>query len=304
MWSYRNLLNKSLNTRYDEVLEILSEYKELLRNELKNKSYNTYYRLKGLIKIKSPRVIIVGDLHGDLRSLEKILEIVYERTSRNVDNYVFVFLGDYVDRGAYSFETIMSIILMRLHKPENVIMLRGNHEPPMGLIPYPHDLPYFLRKKFGKNWEEIYHRLFEIFQLLPHAAIAYSKLFLVHGGIPTQTTSLHDIAEANNRIELLEELLWNDPSDFISEWTPSPRGAGKLFGIKVSRRFLKENNLLTTIRSHEPCNGFKMNHGGLVITLFSRRGHPYYNTQASILILDLEKVERITEITKGIVLFS
>ena len=82
--------------------------------------------------------------------------------------------------------------------------------------------------------------------------------------------------------------MWSDPLEKIRGTRPSPRGAGKLFGEDVADRILKMLNVKVVIRGHEPCeNGFKTNHGGKILTLFSRKGEPYCNEQGAYLKIDL-----------------
>ncbi|OYT60534.1 MAG: serine/threonine protein phosphatase [Desulfurococcales archaeon ex4484_217_1] len=284
-----------------DVLSILEDFKNLMQGETKKENFEYFDRIEGLIKVKSTHLAVIGDIHGDLASLRAIMGNINKHLPD--EDSVLVFLGDYVDRGVESFETIMSIIMLKLENPEKIIMLRGNHEPPPNLIPYPHDFPLFLKMKFKKSWKEVYDVFFDIFQLLPHAAYVESKIFLVHGGVPVKTSSLEKIAFAHEEKEILEELLWNDPSDFIEEWTYSPRGAGKLFGIKITREFLRQNNFIGIIRSHEPCNGFKINHNGLVLTIFSRKGYPYFNKYASIIILNVKELKSKEDLLKHVLTF-
>jgi len=86
----------------------------------------------------------------------------------------------------------------------------------------------------------------------------------------------------------LEEILWSDPEEGIIGTYPSPRGAGKLFGEDVTAKFLRMLNVKVLIRGHEPSEaGYKINHHGKILTLFSRKGEPYFNNQAAYLQLDL-----------------
>jgi protein phosphatase len=53
---------------------------------------------------------------------------------------------------------------------------------------------------------------------------------------------------------------------------------------------LKRFDVEILIRGHEPCEeGFKINHKGRVLTLFSRKGPPYYNPYGAYLTLELSK---------------
>ncbi|MEM2897343.1 MAG: hypothetical protein QXG01_07250, partial [Candidatus Bathyarchaeia archaeon] len=84
----------------------------------------------------------------------------------------------------------------------------------------------------------------------------------------------------------LEEILWSDPCEGIVGTLPSPRGAGKLFGKDVTKRVLDSLGVKTLIRGHEPCmDGVKVNHDGRILTIFSRKGHPYHNLNAAYLKL-------------------
>jgi diadenosine tetraphosphatase ApaH/serine/threonine PP2A family protein phosphatase len=250
--------------------------------------------------------LVIGDLHGDLDSLVKILEssgFTQKMTQRK--DATLIFLGDYGDRGAYSAEVYYTVLKLKLAFPEQTVLLRGNHEGPEDLLASPHDLPMQFQFRFKENWRTAYAKTRELFAYLYNAVLVEERCLMVHGGLSPNISSIQDLAHANvthPEQEFLEDLLWSDPNDMVKEVLYSPRGAGKLFGKKVTENALKKLNVKILIRGHEPCEeGFKLNHDGKVLTLFSRKGAPYFNAYGAYLQLPLsEKFESAQQLVPWI----
>ena len=238
--------------------------------------------------------LVVGDLHGDLESLIDILQQsnILERIEKSAES-ILIFLGDYGDRGIYPAETYYTVLRLKLLHPEQVILMRGNHEGPEDLMPTPHDLPDQFQARFGKKWNEAYVNTRGLFQQLYNAVLVDKRYLMVHGGLPKEPSSVQDFAYAHTlhpKRSLLEEILWSDPDEGVEETVASPRGAGNLFGKSVTNRVLAKLNVKILIRGHEPCgDGFKINHDGKVLTLFSRKGPPYFNAFGAYLDVKLEE---------------
>jgi diadenosine tetraphosphatase ApaH/serine/threonine PP2A family protein phosphatase len=250
--------------------------------------------------------IVVGDLHGDLKSLVYILDdSKFLSKARSGGDVLLVFLGDYGDRGAHSAEVYYVVLKLKEMFPENVVLMRGNHEGPPDLVVSPHDLPTQLRTRFREKGSEAYLKLKELFSHLYTCVIVKDRYVLLHGGAPSKATTIHDIAYAHKthpRTFHLEEILWNDPWTGIKGTIASPRGAGRLFGADVTNRLLEMLNIKLLIRGHQSCpDGYKLMHGGQVLTLFSRKGPPYSNRFGAYLRLDLsQKPENSAQLLQGI----
>ena len=163
---------------------------------------------------------------------------------------------------------------------------------PRDLIGSPHDLPTQFQKRFGVGWERIYEKMWSLFACLYNAVYVEDRYLMVHGGISPQISSLQDIAQAQEggNMAVLEDLLWSDPEENLRGVSFSPRGAGKLFGEDVTESVLAKLNAKLLIRGHQSSDvGFKINHDGKVLTLFSRKGAPYYNRYGAYLELPLAK---------------
>ncbi len=274
----------------EEFLALIEEAKGVLEAEMESRAQS------GLIRI-SPRavknVVVVGDLHGDMESFVHILK---DFEDLNVDRMVF--LGDYGDRGSESVEVYYLLLKLKIsegkeqakerEKAKKIIMLRGNHEGPPDMPVMPHDLPFLFTAKYGVRGKEVYEKLKELWEYLPYAVLVEGRYLMLHGGLPVNADSIEDIAFAHDSHPAssnFEEILWNDPVEGKGDF-PSTRGAGRMFGEDVTERGLKALGVKTLIRSHEPCEGVEVKQGGKVLTLFSRKGAPYFNTRAAYLILD------------------
>jgi len=248
--------------------------------------------------------IVVGDIHGDLESLAEILkDSNFLNRARKNEDVILIFLGDYGDRGVYSSEVYYVVLRVKEAFPEKVVLMRGNHEGPEDLLAYPHDLPTHLHQRLGEGWRSAYDKLRELFNHLYSAVLVEDRFVMLHGGVPSQAKSTDDLAYAHvkhPRESHLEEILWSDPEEGSSGIYPSPRGAGRLFGQDVTDKFLKMLRVRVLIRGHEPTDeGFKVNHNGKILTLFSRRGAPYFNNRAAYLQLDLsERVETVHQLRR------
>jgi len=282
----------------EEFLQLVGDVTKRLR-EGQGQTGNLKIRGRLVTFPSIGEAIIVGDLHGDLKSLTYILRNsgFLEKAQGGV-NASMIFLGDYGDRGIYSPEVYYVVLRLKEAFPENVLLMRGNHEGPADILAQPHDLPIYLRRKFGEEASRIYTHLRELFDYLNTAVLVEGRFILLHGGAPSQADSLEDLAYAHEKHPQeshLEEILWSDPWEDMVGTYFSPRRAGRLFGENVTDRLLRICNAKMLIRGHEPSpEGFKANHHGKVLTLFSRKGPPYYNDQGAYIHLDLS--ERIDDV--------
>ncbi|MEM1515370.1 MAG: metallophosphoesterase family protein [Candidatus Bathyarchaeia archaeon] len=287
------IFNEALTVRSAVFLNLISQVNQILTYEAEAGCIGELRITGRLIRIP-PRgeVIVIGDIHGDLESLNHILSTSnFIGKILNGLNVYLIFLGDYGDRGEYSPEVYHVTLTLKKLFPEKVILLQGNHEGPEDLLAYPHDLPYQMRRKFGSEGLTIYKELADLFRRFYTAVLVKDKYVMLHGGVPSEARSLEDVAFAYIKHPAerhLEEILWSDPSDWITGKYPSPRGAGYLFGKDITAKFLKLLDVKFLIRGHEPADeGYKFNHDGRILTLFSMKGPPYYNSNAAYLMIDL-----------------
>jgi len=287
------IVKEALRVNCEGFTRIVEEAKRLLSEE--NGKIGSLEIVGRLIKLNPEgEALIVGDLHGDLESLVDILKKSdFAKKMKLVGNTFLIFLGDYGDRGPFSAEVYYTVLKLKLLFPEQVILMRGNHEGPKDLMADPHDLPMQFEARFGTQWEQAYVRTFELFEFLYNAVLVEDLLVMIHGGLPQQLRSIDDLAfahETHQKQRFLEDMLWSDPDDTVNGTVPSPRGAGQLFGPDVTKDVLGKLGVQMLVRGHESCEeGFRLNHCEKVLTLFSRKGPPYFNTHGAYLQLPLSR---------------
>lgn len=304
--SVEDLLYASEGVKYPDLIQSLDRVIEIMQRERKTGRLVRGEIKESLVELCIPeRLVIIGDIHGDLPSLWRILKGISFDTFLGNPNNKLIFLGDFVDRGVNSIGVLYVVAILKKKYPDSVILMRGNHEAPVE-FPFPsHDLPLQVIRRYGYDKGKLIYneKILSFFSLLTLATLIKDSLFLVHGGVPTCDMNLNFkqlISSAHQTYlhdTIMEEILWNDPRQGIKSnqnWEYSRRGIGKHFGIAITKGWLKLSKSKVIVRGHEPCQGFKIDHDGFVMTLFSCQ-EPYPNFQAAYVFVSDEELLSIQD---------
>lgn len=233
-----------------------------------------------IMPLQSP-ISIVGDIHGQYHDLLEIFEIGGSPPTTN-----YLFLGDYVDRGYYSVETISLLITLKLRYPERVFLIRGNHES--RTITTNYGFYSEIINKYGGT--EVWSYITDLFDYLPLGATIDGSIFAAHGGLSPSCQQLDQIRTVDRFKEIphdgiMADLVWSDPDIEIMDFKLSPRGAGYLFGLDVMNKFCRDNELVQLVRAHQLCNeGYTSYWNGKCLTVWSAPNYCYRcGNKASIL---------------------
>lgn len=220
------------------------------------------------------RLIVVGDTHGQFIDLLTIFNKYGLPSSTNV----YVFNGDYVDRGPQGMCIVFLLYALMLYCPEGIYLNRGNHEQQ-------HMNERFNFQEQVEDYPDYGSRMFELFEksfeYLAMATLINNKVVVLHGGIPPdEDFTIEQIAryERINPYEddvpyadIFECILWSDPTEKIAQgYIPNRRGVGIEWSKEITDNFLENNDYSLIIRSHEvKDNGYEFLHNNRVLTLFS-----------------------------------
>jgi hypothetical protein len=238
--------------------------------------------------------LFIGDLHGDVDSLNAILEETkFQDKLREGQGYL-VFLGDYLDRGDQELEVLERLVELKQQYGERVILLRGNHEDLDQMISEymqgrsPSNRPQDLLRdtRFRKEAESF-------FDNLPCVLVTGNGICAVHGGIPQMEGNRKITLEnlSNLTKEERDQVTWSDPAPMNSDvdkenglirvWSPSfslfesnqgRGGKGKIFSPRALDEFLKSIGANVLIRAHETAQGghvIDSRYKEKLVTLFS-----------------------------------
>lgn len=246
---------KILHKKY--AFKILLEVKEIFSSS------------PSLVDVEIPecnRFTVCGDIHGQFYDLLNIFKLNGIPSSDNP----YLFNGDFVDRGSFSVEVILTLVGFKVLYPNHFHMSRGNHESETMNQMYGFEGE--VKSKYTSQMGELFT---EVFNWLPLAHLIQNKILVMHGGLfSSDSVTLDDIRAIDRNRQppeegLMCELLWSDPQT-VPGRGPSKRGVALQFGPDVTDLFCYKNGLDAIIRSHEvKANGYEVEHNSKCITVFS-----------------------------------
>ncbi|CAH8440515.1 unnamed protein product [Schistosoma mattheei] len=196
-----------------------------------------------LLELQAP-LKICGDIHGQYTDLLRLFEYGGFPPESN-----YLFLGDYVDRGKQSLETICLLLAYKIKHPENFFLLRGNHECAA------------INRIYG-FYDECKRRF-------------NSKIFCCHGGLSPDLQNMDQIRRIMRPSDipdtgLLCDILWSDPDKDVNGWAENDRGVSFTFGPDVVTKFLNRHDMDLICRAHQVVeDGFEFFCRRQLVTLFS-----------------------------------
>ncbi len=210
-------------------------------------------------------LLVLGDLHGCYTCLKAALMQAdffakveaFRLDPANNPNVKVVLLGDYIDRGKFSYNGVLRTVMeLFLTAPEHVFMLRGNHEyyleyngriyggvrPAEAIKTLIHHMP-----------QEMFEAYMRLFESMPNVLL-FGKTMFVHAGIPRDADirdKFQDLSSLNDA-DLRFQMLWSDPSeaDYIPEELQA-QNARFPFGRLQFERFMQQIGCSTLVRGHE-----------------------------------------------------
>ncbi|XP_058222844.1 serine/threonine-protein phosphatase PP1 isoform X4 [Rhododendron vialii] len=198
-----------------------------------------------LLELEAP-IKICGDIHGQFSDLLRLFEY---GGYPPVANYLF--LGDYVDRGKQSIETICLLLAYKIKYKENFFLLRGNHE--CASINRIYGFYDECKRRFNVR---LWKTFTDCFNCLPVAALIDEKILCMHGGLSPDLKNLDQISNIARPVDvpdqgLICDLLWADPDKDIEGWGENDRGVSYTFGADKVSEFLQKHDLDLICRAHQ-----------------------------------------------------
>ena len=250
--SVRNKKNKEVKLEYNEIIWLCEEVTKIFMNQ------------PVCLNLEAP-VNVCGDIHGQYSDLIRLFEAGGYPPEVN-----YLFLGDYVDRGEQSIETICLLFCFKIKCTQTFFLLRGNHECAS------------LNREYGFYDEckrrynvKLWKKFVDVFNCMPYTAIVEDKMIFMHGGL---SPSLKSLAQLNEIIRptdvpdegLLCDLVWSDPESNLKGWEINNRGVSYTFNEKIVDNFLTIHNLEVLVRAHQVVEkGYEFFNGRKCVTIFS-----------------------------------
>ncbi|XP_063445356.1 uncharacterized protein LOC134725460 [Mytilus trossulus] len=266
------MINKDLDV--DSIVEQLLSIKESPNKQVQlpetqirqlcQLSRELFLEQPMIVEVASP-VNIVGDIHGQYEDMLRHFDKCGYPPDAN-----YLFLGDYVDRGKRSLETICLLLAYKIKYPKNFFLLRGNHE--CASINRIYGFYDECKRRYNiKLWKTFT----DCFNCLPIAAVVEDTIFCMHGGLSPDLKEMSQLNKLERPLDvpdhgLICDLLWADPDEDITGWGENDRGVSYTFGGDVVLDFLNKHDLTLIARAHQVVeDGYQFFQKRSLLTLFS-----------------------------------
>jgi len=261
-----------------------------------------------VLKLRAP-IKVYGDIHGQFLDLMRLFARYKAPTDGeggDIDSMDYLFLGDFVDRGSFSLETVCLLFALKVKYPTQIHLIRGNHEDPtINAIYGFRDECRRRLKEETEDPESCWNKFNRAFEWLPVGALVENKILCLHGGIGGSIGVIKEMEVMERPLHVAQipqtpyeqritDMLWSDPSDNDSvqgvtcNETRDPDGTGRLvkFGPDRVEEFLQANSPLSMIiRAHEcVMDGFERFANGKLITVFSATDYCGHHKNAGALL--------------------
>ena len=257
----KNKSNEELNPLTNQNQNILTQEEIKF---LTTKALEIFMEEPVLLEVSAP-VNICGDTHGQFNDLLRLFEFGGRPPKTN-----YLFLGDYVDRGKNSVETIGLLLAYKIKYPENFFLLRGNHESE--IINHVYGFYDECRRRYNLK---VYKLFSDCFNWLPISAIVDDKILCMHGGLSPDLTSLDKIRKIVRPTEvpdkgLVCDLLWSDPDKNAKGWGINERGVSVTFNEEIVNTIVENLDIDLVCRAHQVVEkGYEFFADKKLVTVFS-----------------------------------
>jgi diadenosine tetraphosphatase ApaH/serine/threonine PP2A family protein phosphatase len=217
-----------------------------------------------LVPVCAP-VRVCGDIHGQIHDLVEIF-----KTGGPPPMSRYLFLGDYVDRGKHGCECITLLLGFKVLYPDQMFLLRGNHESESVCRMY----GFFAECK-NRFTVKLFKELCDVFNCLPVSGLIEGIALCMHGGLSPELRRLEQIDNLRRPMVVPDsglacDLLWSDPNDDVKGWGTNDRGVSYTFGADVVRRFCDSVGIDIILRAHQVMeNGYCFFADRRLVTIFS-----------------------------------
>ena len=218
-----------------------------------------------LVELDAP-VKLCGDVHGQYSDLLRLFDLNGYPPESN-----YCFLGDYVDRGRQSLETVCLLFAYKVKYPNNFFLLRGNHE-----CSSINRIYGFYDECKRRYTVKIWKQFTDTFNCMPVSALVEERILCMHGGISPELRNfdqIHKILRPTDVPDsgLICDLLWADPDTTGGRgWGQNDRGVSWVYGSDVVEKFCRQFDIDLICRAHQVVEeGYQFFSQRRLVTVFS-----------------------------------